>query len=89
MSTTLRAGTAGSVPLPPGDAQSQHVAIEALEACRRLAAEFPDVDPQEIEVLMGKALDHTLSASVETFRVLLAERSTRARLRALTAHQER
>jgi hypothetical protein len=41
------------------------------------------VQPHEIEALMDQALSRTLNASIESFRVVLAERSTRARLRAL------
>jgi hypothetical protein len=87
MTSVLGAAGAEDVEPPNSDAERDRTTIEALEACRRLAAEFPDNDPHQIEVLMRNGLEHTIDASVGTFRVLLAERSTRARLRALAAEQ--
>ena len=56
----------------------------ALLACRRLAAEFPTVTLHEIARLVRLALDNTAHASVQGFRVVLAERAARARLHALS-----
>jgi hypothetical protein len=67
---------------------AQHVRMEARDACRRLALEYPGVEPHEIEALMDQALSRTLNASIEAFRVVLAERSTQARLRALAADRD-
>ncbi len=89
MNSLLGIADARQATVPAGDGHPDHITIESIEACRRLAAQFPDVDAGEIELLMGKALEHTLHAPIETFRVLLAERSTRARLRALAAHEAR
>jgi hypothetical protein len=63
----------------------QHITMEAREASRRLAVEFPDMDPPRIESLMSQALCRILNTSIESFRVVLAERSVQARLRALAA----
>jgi hypothetical protein len=49
-------------------------------ACVRLASEFPTVPLTRIETLMSMALSLTMNPSIETFRVVLAEQSTRARL---------
>jgi hypothetical protein len=52
----------------------------AAEALQRLVVEFPDVPDVYIEGLMAGALAHTADAPVGKFRVVLAERGTRARL---------
>jgi hypothetical protein len=61
---------------------------EVLAACERLSREFPTVPPKRIEALMSVRLSRTLNSSIETFRVVLAERSTRARLYAEGDHRK-
>jgi hypothetical protein len=76
------------MPIRRGAMAPQHVQMEARDACRRLALEYPGVKPHAIEALMDQALSRTLNASIESFRVVLAERSTRARLRALAEDRD-
>jgi hypothetical protein len=55
----------------------------AWTVCQRLAVEFPAVSQTQIGGLMRLALASTAGATVQGFRVVLAERATRARLFAL------
>jgi hypothetical protein len=50
------------------------------EALARLVGEFPDMPDRYVEELLVMALARTAEAPVGTFRVVLAERATRARL---------
>ena len=49
----------------------------------RLIARFPSVAPELIEALVAEAYAWTNGARIEAFRVVLAERDVRAKLRDL------
>jgi hypothetical protein len=53
----------------------------AAELASRLAVEFPTVDPGLIFALIAGSLDRTRLARVQNYRLVLAERETRAELR--------
>jgi hypothetical protein len=69
--------------------EPSHIRMEAHAACQRLAAEFPDAEPDSIQALMDLVLRRTLNSSVESFRVVLAERSVRARLHEVAIDRSR
>jgi hypothetical protein len=53
----------------------------ASELASRLAVEFPTVDPGLIFAVIVGSLDRTRLARVQNYRLVLAERETRAELR--------
>jgi hypothetical protein len=61
---------------------AKELQAEGLAACKRLSIEFPSVPPTRIEALLSVALSRTMDSAIDTFRVVLAERATRARLHA-------
>jgi hypothetical protein len=50
-------------------------------ACVRIREDFPDAPDGLVEALMLEAFDRTSNARVDAFRVVLAEREARSRLR--------
>jgi hypothetical protein len=67
----------------PAGTEDEQLHDSALrEAGARLAAEFPGVPPDRIESLLELVLARTADATVGDFRVMIAERTARARLMA-------
>ena len=65
-------------PEPKPDAH----AAEFRLALARLAGAFPDVPVEVVERSLTDALERTAGAAIDTYRMLLAERSARSMLRA-------
>jgi hypothetical protein len=61
---------------PPVDGGRDLAAAHA-----RLVVDHPDADPSHLAFLLHEAYAATADAKVQTYRILLAERSARARLR--------
>lgn len=57
----------------------------ASELASRLAVEFPTVDPGLIFALVAGSLDRTRLARVQNYRMVLAERESRAELRRMVS----
>jgi len=76
--------TTSGEPAAPARVDGQEAGVQ--QACARLRAEFPDARTDLIERTLRAALDRMSTARIESFCLVLAERSTRETLRA-RSHQ--
>lgn len=71
--STVDLGGSGARPVDGGS--------DLAAAHARLVVDHPDIDPAHAAALLHEAYAATADAKVQTYRILLAERSARARLR--------